>query len=182
MAWPNDLNVALKEWAIVCDALANGRQMILLRKGGISESIGGFEIEHRDFLFFPTYVHQKKEMLKEAEAGKILPAESEPAKLKIFLAGKITDIVVVPSRAVMDSLDDVHIWGKPLIDMRFNYRPKNPLYLLIVRAYRLNHAVEIENRTEYAGCKSWVPLEKSIATDGAAAAMGDAEFEDKRKG
>ena len=36
----------------------------------------------------------------------------------------------------MDALDGEHIWTAPLIDMRFNYRPQNPLYLLLVRAFR----------------------------------------------
>jgi hypothetical protein len=30
-------NIALKEWAVVCDELLAGRQVILLRKGGILE-------------------------------------------------------------------------------------------------------------------------------------------------
>jgi len=44
--------------AVVCSALEAGRQIILLRKGGIYESAGEFEIEHRQFLFFPTFLHQ----------------------------------------------------------------------------------------------------------------------------
>jgi len=27
----------------------------------------------------------------------------------------------------MDALEDEHVWAKPLIDMRFNYKPQNPL-------------------------------------------------------
>ena len=27
-------NAALKEWAVVCNALADGRQIVLIRKGG----------------------------------------------------------------------------------------------------------------------------------------------------
>ena len=50
---------ALKEWAIVCQALADGRQLLLIRKGGIEEVKEGFQVTHRDFWLFPTYVHQK---------------------------------------------------------------------------------------------------------------------------
>jgi hypothetical protein len=52
------LSIALKEWATLCRALETGRQIILLRKGGIYESAGEFEVEHRRFLLFPTYLHQ----------------------------------------------------------------------------------------------------------------------------
>ena len=50
MAVPDRLRVALKEWASVCSALETGRQIILLRKGGIHESGGEFEVENRQFV------------------------------------------------------------------------------------------------------------------------------------
>ena len=37
---------ALKEWAVVCKALEEGRQILLLRKGGIMEYRQGFEVKH----------------------------------------------------------------------------------------------------------------------------------------
>ncbi|NBS89997.1 DUF1802 family protein, partial [bacterium] len=35
-----NIQLACKEWASVCAALASGRQSILLRKGGIAEPTG----------------------------------------------------------------------------------------------------------------------------------------------
>lgn len=176
---PHALQVALKEWQVVCDALAAGRQIILLRKGGIYESAGEFEIEHRRFLLFPTYVHQNAAMLKTpAQVAKV---SAEPDEVTLFLAGEITDIVQVADRSVMDRLDDQHIWAKPLIDMRFNYRPENPLYLLLVRAYRLREAVTIDNTPAYAGCKSWVPLEREIAIQGVIPALEEKQYAARRE-
>ncbi|RPJ57922.1 MAG: DUF1802 family protein, partial [Acidobacteria bacterium] len=37
-------NAALKEWAVVCRALAAGRQVLAIRKGGILEVKPGFEV------------------------------------------------------------------------------------------------------------------------------------------
>jgi len=176
MSLEDSLNVALKEWATVCSALGIGEQIILLRKGGIYESAGEFEIEHRQFLLFPTYLHQKAEMLKPAAQSELKPLQSEPDKIAISLAGEITHIIPMKSRAAMDALDDQHIWASPLIDMRFAYRPENPLYLLLVRAYRLANAMSIINTPAYAGCKSWVPLDGAIATKDATAVLRDAEY------
>jgi hypothetical protein len=173
-----NLNIALKEWAVVCSALEAGRQIILLRKGGIYESAGEFEIEHRQFLFFPTFLHQNAAMLKSAD---ITPVTEEPRQLKISAAGIITDIVQMPSRAAMDALDDQHIWSKALIDMRYNYRPANPLYLLLVRTWQLRDAVTIANTPAYAGCKSWVPLENSIETTGASPVLDDDAYDLRRR-
>jgi hypothetical protein len=182
VAWPNDLKVALKEWASVCKALANGRQIILLRKGGIYESAGEFEIEHRQFLLFPTYLHQNAAMLQPAERAGLVKLAAEPAKIEISLTATITDIVPMTSRAAMDALDDQHIWTAGLIDMRFNYRPENPLYLLLVRACRLGRTVTIDNTPAYAGCKSWVPLDRPVETADAAAVLDDAGYARRREG
>ncbi len=179
MGIPTSLQVGLKEWDIVCRSLGSGRQMILLRKGGISESIGGFEIEHRDFLLYPTFLHQNLVMLKPAEQAGLVMHAAEPEQIQIAYAGQIVDIVQVQSREKMDRLDAEHIWTPPLIDMRFNYKPKNPLYLLTARAYKLALPVTIRNTPDYAGCKSWVPLEKPIEFS-ATPAIDDATFEARR--
>jgi hypothetical protein len=173
---PSSLDTALKEWAIVCQALSQGRQIMLLRKGGIYESGGEFELEHRQFLFFPTYLHQNRQMLKEDAQDGYEPYAAEPATVTLSLAGQVTDIIQLKSRAQADALDDQHVWTKPLLDMRFNYKPENPLYLLLVRAYRLARPVVVENTPAYAGCKSWVPLDAAVDTAGAVAALGDDEY------
>jgi hypothetical protein len=174
------LNIALKEWASVCDALERGRQIVLLRKGGIAESAGHFELEHPRFVLFPTYLHQNLEMLKpEAHAG-FEPAAAEPERIRLSAAGHVTDIIQLESRARMDALDDQHIWTAPLIDMRFNYKPQNPLYLLLVRIHRLAHPLTVANTRAYAGCKSWVPLRETIEGE-SAAALSDEEFERRRQ-
>ena len=57
---------ALKEWAVVVRALATGRQVILLRKGGIEEEPGEFRVEHAEFFLYPTFEHQhRKYVLSE---------------------------------------------------------------------------------------------------------------------
>ena len=77
----------------------------------------------------------------------------------------------------MDELDAEHVWAPPLIDMRFNYRPENPLYLLLVRAYRLHQPATIENTPAYAGCKSWVPLDQPVETGGALPVLDDLKYD-----
>lgn len=181
MAWPESLEVALKEWAVACEALSNGRQLVLLRKGGIYEAAGEFEVEHREFLLFPTYLHQNREMLKEDVRDRVENREAEPGEIVLSAAGIVTDIVQLKSRQQLGRIEHEHIWTNPLIEMRFNYRPENPLYLLLVRAYRLGRPVTIANTPAYAGCKSWVPLEQAIDMDGAMAVLQDAEFASRRR-
>jgi len=159
----------------VCRALEVGRQIMLLRKGGISESIGGFELEHRSFLLFPTYVHQNAAMLKPGFAESLAPAV-EPATVTLMSCAVVTDILKIQTRSQVDALDAEHIWTKPLIDMRFQYRPSNPLYLLLLRGYRLTEPVTVDNSPAYAGCKSWVPLDSAITAADAVPVLTDADY------
>src|SRR5688500_19053522 len=180
MDWPASLRIALKEWATVVHALETGRQILLLRKGGIYEAAGEFEVEHRQFLFFPTYLHQNLKMLKPEAHDGFEPRAEDPAQVRITAAGAVTDIVRVESRAHMDALDAEHVWAPPLIDMRFNYRPENPLYLLLVRAYRLPQPATLANTPAYAGCKSWVPLDEPVEVGDVLPALDDARYETRR--
>ena len=180
MGWPTSLQVALKEWAIVCRALESGAQAILLRKGGIYEAAGEFELEHRHFLLFPTYLHQNLNMLKPQHHGEFEPRSAEPDRVTLGAAGVVTDIVQLQTRDQMDALDAEHVWTKPLIDMRFNYRPENPLYLLLVRAYRLAQPTTLANTPAYAGCKSWVPLEQPIELGEPQPVLDDTNYEARR--
>ena len=182
MAWPTSLSVGLKEWASVCSALESGRQILLLRKGGIYEAAGEFEVENREFLLFPTYLHQNVQMLKPEARQGLAARTTEPEQIRISAAGVVTDIIQLTSRAQMDAIEDQHIWTAPLIDMRFNYKPQNPLYLLLVRAYQLHEPETLANTPAYAGCKSWVPLEQPIATGNAQAVLDDLKYEVTRKG
>jgi hypothetical protein len=180
-SWPAEWSVALKEWAVVCAALAEGRQIMLLRKGGIYEAGGEFELEHRRFLLFPTYLHQNRAMLKAAEQNKIEPAVAEPATVQLSAAAEVTDIIQATNRAAVDRLDSEHLWSRRLIDMRFDYKPERPLYVLLLRVYRLAEAAEIENTPAYAGCKSWAPLERPIRAGAGLAALSEARYEQKRQ-
>src|SRR5690349_6003032 len=60
------MRIAFKEWAVVVDQLGRGEQILILRKGGIAEGRDGFQLEHEEFLLFPTLFHQQRESVTEA--------------------------------------------------------------------------------------------------------------------
>ena len=171
------LNVALKEWNLLCNALLDGTQALLLRKGGILEANNEFELEHKRFLLFPTFIHQDPNMVKPQWRTGLTSVRAEPETLTLRGYGEAVRIFEVPSRPAMDRLRDLHIWDEPLVDMRFAYRPEKPLYLVAVHAYRLPQPVTIANTLDYAGCKSWVPLEQKIDLAGATPALTDAAMD-----
>ena len=72
----NNMSVAFKEWAIVCEAIGSGRQSIMLRKGGIAEGRDGFAFKHRGFFLFPTWFHEQLEKTT-LPVGTTLPPQLE---------------------------------------------------------------------------------------------------------
>ena len=66
MTTPATCQLALKEWAITVKALADGDQIMMLRKGGIHEESKDFRVVHPEFLLYPTYLHQKEDLLKDS--------------------------------------------------------------------------------------------------------------------
>ncbi len=174
------LKIALKEWAVVCDLLVEGSLAIVLRKGGIHEEggPGRFKLEVDRFALFPAWEHQDPGKLKSPYQGRVKTFGQEPGELQIRGYAEAARIWQVQSREAFDQLDDLHCWTREQIDMRFNYKPDRPIYLLALRAFRLPQSRMIANQPRYAGCRSWVDLDEADAIDesGATAAISDDDF------
>jgi hypothetical protein len=157
---------ALKEWAVVCAALAEGRQTIVLRKGGIAEGSGGFSVEHREFWLYPTRFHQSaEELIPDArpllqQAGKLQAGEGR-LRLKLYAAVHRVDRLNDSSQ--LDRLDGLHILSRETIRGRFHYR-RPGLFVLTLRVFSLQNAHEVAEAPEYAGCHSWVDLGTPLPT------------------
>jgi hypothetical protein len=179
---PPDCKIAFKEWAAVCEALAAGRQSIILRKGGIHEGREGFRVEHSRFWLYPTNFHQAadgltpdaSEFIARALAG-TKPAPGELPTNSICLFAEVADVHELRSEPAALRLDGHHIWSEATIRQRFAYRQPG-LFLLVVRVFALAVPVQVRESPEMAGCKSWVILPAAIAMDGLTPVLDDAEF------
>lgn len=151
---------AYKEWAGVCRALGDGRQSILLRKGGIAEVGGEFRPEHQEFWLYPTHLHEAQQGLRD---DCIPPRSDEHADVV-----RIDSFAVVRSVTWVDRLDVVarltpfHIWTEDTILKRFAYRTPG-IWVLGVRVYRRAEALVVPILPEHAGCRTWVPLDPAPA-------------------
>lgn len=161
---------AFKEWAVVVDALASGRQIVLFRKGGIDEGIGGFEVEEKEFFLFPTYEHQNREELIPDVHGRLAKlSQSQPRDGKIHISSyaRVEDVRKITDLAILLRLAGHHIWTQNLVEERFNWGKGKFLFAMLLKVFRLQHEVVVSNRVEFGGCKSWVDLEENFSTEGA---------------
>jgi hypothetical protein len=171
---------ALKEWAIVCRALADGRQSLLVRKGGIEEIKSGFQVTHRDFWLFPTAVHQKVADLLpavHAEFEEVQRSFPPAGTIPIQLYATVTDAMRVTDLDRLRPLSPYHILSWDCVAGRFQYRNKPEVHVLILRVYRRPEPMLIGNTPQYDGCVSWVDLAEPLPTAGCTPVLSDAEFE-----
>lgn len=172
-------NVALKEWAIVDRYVGSGRQVVLLRKGGIHEQRGGFQVEHREFFLFPTYVHQKAVDLvpgARAEFEAVVAAAPRDRTVTLRHYAVVDEVVTVASIEPLRALAAQQILSWPALEGRFWYRDRPGLHVLLLRVHRLPRPFTIANREAYDGCVSWVELEERLPTAGSVPVLDDAEF------
>src|SRR5215208_326110 len=196
-ARPSHMPIALKEWAVTVRALAEGEQLLTLRKGGIREENRHFEIEHDRFFLYPTFDHQAGGLVREShhpeldralEEGvwadgepraNLLHADSEipqPDRVRIRAWAEVAASYLITDPRCVDALTPYHVWTSDYAEKRLRWKPRHPLHVILLRAYRIPRPVTVKVRPEYGGCRSWLELQRELPFDGTPV-LSDEEFE-----
>ena len=176
------MRIAFKEWAIVMDALARGEQILILRKGGISEGRGGFKPEHSQFLLFPTAFHQqRKSVLDSAQRrfDELLPTLPPSNELRLAYYAEVIDSRQLLTLQAAQALRGQHIWRDEVIAERFDWGRAKNIYAMALRVFRLAQPRTLPLLPEYGGCKSWIELEEEVSIANSSPVLDDASFEKK---
>jgi hypothetical protein len=182
MMHPDTATLALKEWAVAVKALAEGAQVLALRKGGIHREDRDFRIVHPQFLLFPTFEHQKAELLKPGYHGDLrdtLQERGAPAQVTISYWTEVTAKFELRDESALDRLSPFHIWTGSYARKRLHWRPKQPLTVALLRVYRLQEPQAIPLLDEYEGCKSWVDLGCEVPLGNMVPVLDDSQYEAK---
>lgn len=160
-AWRDVLpRVAFKEWAVVCRALAAGRQDVILRKGGIIEPDGAFRVEHDAFLLLPTFLHQSAENLVPEARDLLDDIEADrPGEGTVVFrhAARVREARRLTSLADLDRYRDRHVWSDAVVAERF-HRWHDGVHLLVVDVAPLPEPLTLPWHDSYGGCRSWAAI------------------------
>src|SRR4051812_18838218 len=116
------MTAAFKEWAIVVDALGRGEQIFILRKGGIHEGRGGFEMDYSEFLLFPTLFHQQREPVTpgaQKRFDKIAPFPPPADLVRIEYWAQVVEARRLTAFSEVKRLEGQHIWNEQVLAERF---------------------------------------------------------------
>ena len=189
--------IAFKEWAVTVRALAEGEQLITLRKGGIREENKHFEIEHDRFFLYPTFDHQQVGMVREShrpELGRALeegvwadgepPASAldsptgvpQPERVRIRAWAEVAASYLITDPRAVDALSPFYVWTTDYAEKRLRWKRRHPLHVILLRTYRIPRPVTVKVRDEYLGCRSWLDIHRDLPFEGTPV-LSDDEFE-----
>ena len=177
---PDRCQIALKEWAVTVHSLSQGQQILLLRKGGIHEEGKDFRVIHSEFLLYPTYEHQREDLLKPEHQSTLSQLLSElPRSETITFThwAKTEEIIEVSDQEKVDELSPHHIWADEYAQSRLHWKPMLSLSIMLLRVYKIEQPVTVPFIPEYGGCTSWVEVIPTINLGRMKPVLTDQEFQ-----
>jgi hypothetical protein len=173
---------ALKEWAVLVDAMARGDIIAMVRKGGIREKRAGFEVRHDRFLFYPTFFHENTSDLAPrfhptlAASHERRPA---PGRVRISYLAESVAVWRVVDPGLLPGVQQEHGLAPGAVLSRFHYRGNPTVRVVAVRLLALPAAVEIPDARRYAGCVSWLELDADVPVSGARPVLPDSALRER---
>ncbi len=189
--------IAFKEWAVTVRALAEGEQLVTLRKGGIREVDRHFKVEHDRFFLYPTFDHQRSDLVRESHQPELRRALEEgvwpdgepceeaviedgginqPDRVRIRAWAEVAAHYTVTDPRCVDALAPFYVWTTDYAEKRLAWKRRHPLHVLVLRTYRIPRPVTVKVREEYGGCRSWLELQRDLPFEGTPV-LADEEFE-----
>jgi hypothetical protein len=171
---------ALKEWAVLIDAMVRGEFCAIIRKGGIREQRAGFAVRHDRFLLYPTYFHEKADELAPALRDRLADIHERRPQAGTVNLGHCAHVRAVWRVSELDllrKLDGEHGLHWNAIESRFHYRNNPGVHVIAVQLMSLPQSVSIPETRRYQGCVSWVELDNDVSLEGAALVRPAAETE-----
>lgn len=139
--------------------MLDGRQTVLLRKGGIGEK--RFDLAAGEFVFFPMIAHGHADRVRPEhhEVVQMAGPDSTQDHIVVRAGAKVVAAIAVNHPDGLDDIADTHIWTAESVRAdRLDFRPKHRLTVLVVQARALVEPVRLPRVAAYAGCTSWVDL------------------------
>jgi hypothetical protein len=171
---------ALKEWAVLCDAMARGDIIAMVRKGGVREQRAGFVVRHDRFVFYPTFFHERDGELAPRFRDTLAISQAAQPRAGLVRLSLVADVAAVwhiRDLEALRAIESDHGLAWQAVESRFNYRGVPGAQVVVVRVSRLPAAVELPEARRYAGCVSWVELDEDVDVSRASAVTDSATFD-----
>jgi hypothetical protein len=189
--------IAFKEWAVTVRALSEGEQLLTLRKGGIREENKHFSVEHQRFFLYPTFDHQRADLVRESHRPELRraleegvwpdgepPAQAltqdggiqQPERVRIRAWAEVAGHWTITDARAADALAPFTVWTTDYAEKRLQWKRRHPLHVVLLRTFRIPRPVTVKVRDEYGGCRSWLEITRDLPFEGTPV-LSDEEFD-----
>lgn len=138
------MNWGFKELASVCEAIASGRQSILLRKAGLRESTSESGFQTRSFYLLPTHYHEKGKTSGDGFYIRI--------RVEVVQSGDLFEWPTIEKVLSLTAYDPA------TIREHFESRDQKLLHFAHLRAFLLDPVWHLPASPALSGCRSWFEL------------------------
>jgi hypothetical protein len=187
--------IAFREWAVTVRALAEGEQLLTIRKGALGQ--GRLRLPHGRFFLYPTFDHQPGDLVRESHQPELRRALEEgvwsdgepplrtfvsgshlqqPDRVRIRAWAEVTDHFTVVDPRCVDALSPFYVWTSDYAEKRLGWRGRQPLHILLLRTFRIPRPVTVKVKDEYSGPGAFIELQRELPFEGTPV-LSDAEFD-----
>lgn len=169
--------------AVLVWALEEGKQLILIRKGGIGEE--------KQFLFYPRYEHSdevnvRPEFREQMETHKRSPVGQ--GKVRVSSWAELDEVIKTKSPEEVQALDSYYIWPRWhfrkdfMVKRGFTFEEWEEEYydIQILRVYMLSSPIvidDIKDREYICSCHiPYTTLPHDVSAEGSTPVLSDEKF------
>src|SRR3989442_1224484 len=171
--------IAFKEWAVTVRALAEGEQLITLRKPGIRPQAKPLRLAHERFFLYPTFDHETGDLVRESHQPELRRALEEgvwsdgepmlgaftsgapvpqPDRVRIRAWAQVAGQFTITDPRCVDALSPFYVWTPDYAEKRLAWKRRHPLHVVLLRTYRIPRPVTVKVKDDYGGCRSWLEV------------------------
>ena len=155
--------MALKEWAVTCDALARGEQILLLRADRLeSDGTGPGSLPREAFWLYPTVEGQSASEVADPYRDRIRALDAlkrDDGRVRLQVAATAEHVERIADRDRLMALDGHHTLHRSAVDRRLDDAGPDGLLLVILRIYSRESAVLAQETREMREAGGWVPVQ-----------------------
>lgn len=172
---------ALAEWAVTCDALARGEQVLLLRPDDLAsgEADAAGPLRHAEFWLRPTWGDQRIADVTDPyrdRLRRLLELRRDDGRLRVRHYATVEYRERIADLDRLLALDVEHTLNSRAVEQRWAAAGGPGPWLLLLRIYERPVTVVLREETGRRETGPWVRLERPIATAGARPVLGDDRF------
>ncbi len=154
--------LALKEWAVTCDALARGEQILLLRADHLETGgTGPASLPREAFWLYPTLEGQSASRVADPYRDRMRALndlDRDDGQLRLQYAVTAEYVERIADRERLMAMDGHHTLNRSAVEDLLGAGAPGGLLFMVLRTYRRPAAVVVEETAEIRDADGWVEL------------------------